>query len=68
MGNTHQKGSLASGGEVPFQEFWVEWNTSLLNLILGSLWPGVVVQVKVSSKGQIDLFENYLYQTGIFDI
>ena len=31
----------------------------LLPLLPGSLWPGIIVPVRVSSMGQTDLFEDY---------
>ena len=42
-------------------QFWSSgrvWSTSLLPLTPGLLGPGVVVLVRVSSIGQIDLFKN----------
>ena len=59
-----------SGYEAPVVEF-VE-STPSLTLLSGPLWPGVVVPVRVPSKGQIELFnlllkitidtkKNYLY-------
>ena len=36
-------------------EFWGIWSTPSLPLLLSSLWSGVVVVVRVSSMGQIEL-------------
>ena len=36
---------------------------SSLPLLPGPLWSGVIAHVRVSSMDQIDLFENYYYET-----
>ena len=43
-------------------------STSSLLLLPGPLKLEVVVPVGVSSVGQIDMFKNYLYLIGIFDV
>ena len=50
-----------------------EWGSSVLGTRLLPLLPvpletGMIVPVRVSSMGQIDLFANYLYLIGILDI
>ena len=42
-------------GEDPALEIWVMWSTLSLP---GSLWLGVILPVRVSSIGQIELFTN----------
>ena len=39
-------------------ELWGMWNTPLLTLLPGLLWPGVVAPDRVQSLGQIEL--NYV--------
>ena len=48
-----------SNGEAWVLKFWGMWSTSSMSLLPGLLWLRMVVPVKVSSMGQIDLFENY---------
>ena len=57
----------ASEGEAPILETLEIWSTSLLLLLPGPLWPGVVVPVKVSSMDQTDDFKNYSYPIKILD-
>ena len=48
--------------------FWSSGECGILislSLLLGPLWPGVVVLVWVSFRGQIDMFNNYSYFIGI---
>ena len=40
-------------------QFWCSGVTSSLLLLLDTLWPGVVVSVRLTYMGQIDMFENY---------
>ena len=40
------------------------WTNFSLQLLPDSLWLGVVVSVRASSVGQIDMFKNYLYSIG----
>ena len=40
----------------------------LLPLLLGPLWPGIVLYVRILSGGQRDLFANCLYLIGILDV
>ena len=47
-----------SDGEVPVMlELWGMWNTPLLPLLQGPLWPQVVAPERVLSVGQIKQFE-----------
>ena len=39
----------------PVQEIWGVWKTTLLPLLLFSLWPERVLPVNVPSNGEIDL-------------
>ena len=48
--------------------YQTEYHDLLLPLLPGPLWPGVFVFVRVPCMSQIDLFVNYLYSVGIFDI
>ena len=41
------------------------WSTPPLPLLPNLLWPRVAVSIRLQSMGQIDLFKNYLYLTGI---
>ena len=50
-----------SDGKALVMELWGIWSTLSLPLLLGPLWPGVVVPVRVLSMGQIELFNNLLY-------
>ena len=52
---------LTSDNEAPVLEIYTMWNIPSLPLLLGTLWPEVVVPVSISSLGQINQFENYLY-------
>ena len=47
-----------SDDEVQVLESWGIWNTPSLPLLSGPLWPEVVVLVRVSSMGQIELFNH----------
>ena len=53
--------STVSDGEASLLEVLGVLSTSSLPLLPGYLWPGVVVSVRVPSRGQIDLFKNYSY-------
>ena len=44
-----------------FKTFGKMWSTPSLPLLLGPLWPWVVVPVRVLSKGQIDQLNYLLY-------
>ena len=44
------------------------WSILSLSLLLGPLWPGVVIPVRVLSMNQRDLFGNYLYLIEIPDV
>ena len=48
-------------GEVPVLWLWRVGSTSSLSLLPGPLWPGVVVLVRVQSRGQTDLLATYSY-------
>ena len=48
-------------------QLWRMQSTLSLPLLLGPIWPRVVILVKVPSTGQIDLFENYSYLIEILD-
>ena len=50
--------SKPSDGEAWVLEIWGMWSTPSLPL---PLWPGVVVPVRVSSMGQIEIFNHFLY-------
>ena len=39
-------------------ELWEMWSTPSLSLLLGSLWPGMLVPVRVTSMGQIEIFNH----------
>ena len=46
----------ASEGEALVQKLWIIWSTPSMPLLQGPLWPGVVVPIRVSYLGQIELF------------
>ena len=45
-------------------KFWSSGECGVTSLLPGSLWPGVVIPVRVPAMGQIDLFKNELYLIG----
>ena len=49
-----------SDGEVPVLQLWEMWSTPSLP---GLLWPRVVLYARVSSMGQIKLFDHLTVQT-----
>ena len=51
----------AFDGEAPVQGFWGMWTTTLLTLLPGLLRLGIVVLVRVSCMGQIDIFNHFPY-------
>ena len=48
-----------SSNEAPVLKLLGVWSVLSLPLLPGSPWPRVVVPDRVSSRGEIDLFENY---------
>ena len=46
-----------SDDEASVLELWGMWSTPSLPLLPGPLSPGVVVLVKILSKGQVELFD-----------
>ena len=52
---------MASDGEAAVLEIWGVWSTPTSPLLLGLLWPGVVVPIKVPSK----TFKKNLYSIGL---
>ena len=50
----------SSYSEAQILEFWGMWSTPSLSLHSGPLWPGVVVLVRVPSRGQIEIFNHFL--------
>ena len=59
---------VTSVGEAPILKLSVVWSTPSLPLLPSPLWPRVVVLVRVSSMGRIDLFEHYSYKIKILYI
>ena len=50
----------ASGGEATVVDIYGVGSTPSLPILPGQLWPRVVVPVRISTMGQINLFKNYL--------
>ena len=49
-----------SDGEAPILNIWGMGSTLSMSLLLGPLWPGVVVLVRIHSKGEIESFNHLL--------
>ena len=50
-----------SDGEAPVLELWGMWSIPSLPLLSDSLWPRMILPVRVLSMGQIELFNHLLY-------
>ena len=50
-----------SDDEAPILELWWMWSTHSLPLLLGPLWPEMVVPIRVLSMGLTELFNDLLY-------
>ena len=53
--------TLNSDGEVPVLGLWGMWSIPSLPVLSGSLWPRVIISVRVPSMGQIKLSNHLLY-------
>ena len=56
---------MAFKGKAALLEIWGMWSTPSLPLLANSLWPGVVISVRVLSMSLIDWFKNYLYSSPV---
>ena len=50
-------------GETPILEIYEVWTTFFMLSLPGSLWPRVVVPVKVLSMGKIDVWKLFIFDT-----